>query len=68
MNNQLLLKFGQVVKDGRRIHGMEVWHLAERVSMSVDDIHQIERGVYDPKLSQMQALARVLDFQIADFL
>lgn len=68
MNEQLLMKFGQTVRDARRVRKMERWHLADAAGISINDVQSIERGHFDPSLTQMQMIALALDIQLSDFI
>lgn len=68
MNGQLLTQFGQVVKDARRTRRMEISQLADSAGISVNDVQMIERGNFDPTLTQMQMIALALDIQLSDFI
>ncbi len=59
-------QFGQRVRDLRKERGLALEELADRASLHWTYVGQVERGVRNPTLKNIAALAAALGVPIAD--
>ncbi len=63
-NQELLDRFGKMVKTHRESHGWSQRTLAERAGMTEKHVGEIERGVAEPSITAIVALATGLKVRI----
>ena len=68
MSYQTLTNFGYKLRAARRIKGLEGWHLAREVGITVEELNKIERGACDVSIVQAMQLARAVDLSITHLL
>ncbi|MHB8483693.1 MAG: helix-turn-helix domain-containing protein [Nitrospiria bacterium] len=61
-------KLGKRIKQIRKIGGLTQGNLAEKISLSVEYISRLERGVAQPSFKTLQALAEALNVTMKDFM
>lgn len=64
-NQELLDRFGKMVKTHRESHGWSQRMLAERAGMTEKHVGEIERGVAEPSITAIVALATGLKVRVA---
>ncbi len=64
-NQDLLDRFGKMVKTHRESHGWSQRTLAERAGMTEKHVGEIERGVAEPSITAIVALATGLKVRVA---
>ncbi|MCX6544131.1 MAG: helix-turn-helix transcriptional regulator [Acidobacteria bacterium] len=52
------------LREGRLLHAMKQADLAQKLGMRQSQISNLERGSVNPRLSMVQDVARVLDFEL----
>lgn len=66
--SELIYKLGRRIAWLRRKKGLSQEELAFESNKVVNTISQIERGVTDPKLSSLEAIAEVLETDVASLI
>jgi transcriptional regulator with XRE-family HTH domain len=58
------LTIAESLREGRLLRAMKQADLAQKLGMRQSQISNLERGSVDPRLSTVQDVARVLDFEL----
>ncbi|MEA2323227.1 MAG: hypothetical protein QOD81_3077 [Solirubrobacteraceae bacterium] len=67
-NEAQLEALGALIRAQRAAAGLSLRELAERTAVSNAYLSQIERGLHEPSISVLSAIARALDVQLAELL
>jgi transcriptional regulator with XRE-family HTH domain len=65
--NDILLAFGQKIRSIRKSKNISMQHLANIAEIEVSQIHRIETGKINPKLTTVLILAKALDMNPSEF-
>ena len=72
MNNlrdqELLIEFGNKLKDLRTLKGLTLQQLAFEAEMEISQVHRIEKGKINPTLTTLNALAKGLGITLAELI
>lgn len=60
--------FGQTIKHLRKEKRLTQKVLAEKADLSIDYIHDIEHGIYNPTLNVVVALAKALELKPSELI
>jgi len=60
--------FGKAIKQLRKEKKLTQKVLAEKADLSIDYIHDIEHGIYNPTLNVVAALAKALELKSSELL
>jgi transcriptional regulator with XRE-family HTH domain len=67
-NEAQLEALGALIRAQRAAAGLSLRELAERTAVSNAYLSQIERGLHEPSISVLSAIARALDVQLEELL
>jgi transcriptional regulator with XRE-family HTH domain len=67
-NEAQLEALGALIRAQRASAGLSLRELAERTAVSNAYLSQIERGLHEPSISVLSAIARALDVQLEELL
>lgn len=72
MNNlrdqELLIVFGNKLKDLRTLKGLTLQQLAFEADMEISQVHRVEKGKINPTLTTLMALAKGLGITLSELL
>lgn len=72
MNNlrdqELLIVFGNKLKDLRTLKGLTLQQLAFEADMEISQVHRVEKGKINPTLTTLDALAKGLGVTLSELL
>ena len=72
MNNlrdqELLIEFGNKLKDLRTLKGLTLQQLAFEAEMEISQVHRVEKGKINPTLTTLNALAKGLGITLTDLI
>jgi transcriptional regulator with XRE-family HTH domain len=65
--NDMIIAFGEKVRSIRKSKNISMQHLANIAEIEVSQVHRIETGKINPKLSTILILAKALNINPAAF-
>ncbi len=72
MNNlrdqELLIEFGNKLKDLRTLKGLTLQQLAFEAEMEISQVHRVEKGKINPTLTTLNALAKGLGITLTELI
>ncbi len=72
MNNlrdqELLIEFGNKLKDLRTLRGLTLQQLAFEAEMEISQVHRVEKGKINPTLTTLNALAKGLGISLTELI
>ena len=72
MNNlrhpELLIEFGNKLKDLRTSKGLTLQQLAFEAEMEISQVHRVEKGKINPTLTTLNALAKGLGITLTELI
>lgn len=67
-NREILSKFGDKLKDLRKLKGLTIQELAIEADIEISQVYRIEKGKINPTLTTLTALAKGLNVPIVELL
>jgi transcriptional regulator with XRE-family HTH domain len=72
MNNlrdqEVLIEFGNKLKDLRTLKGLTLQQLAFEAEMEISQVHRVEKGKINPTLTTLNALAKGLGITLTELI
>ncbi len=72
MNNlrdqEVLIEFGNKLKDLRTLKGLTLQQLAFEAEMEISQVHRLEKGKINPTLTTLNALAKGLGITLTELI